>query len=716
MYFCLNSGTLYGARSGSATAEFLRIIPNPKAAALGENVSSLTGSPSLIINNPAAITEIYQSKLDIHYLSWVEGITLSFIGFAVPTLMGNIGGGIIYQSYGDIKYYKNNAERYSLLPSYNTCLMMSYSRSFVKPLPVEKKICSVGINLKFIHSRLAEYSTQAAAIDVGGIIDLEGLFYLRNVIPPSFIRGWRVAIVYKNFGSNMKFVRKFNPLPSSLTIGLSYKNPLWRNFFATIDIERSFYGRDSYSLGVSFTPTYFLTLYCGWKGIPGSLINGLRAGIGLDFGDFSLRYAIAPFKDFSYVHRMGIEISLGGIINPEISSDYYLRLHLSRAIESYYRKDYIQAYNIVEDILSLYPDCKDAKKLHARLTAKIQERKEKNAGEILKYLRKGDAAVSRGDLALAKRYYTYVLKIDPENIPANEGIEKVNTLLKEVRTRKLRKEKIRKIVELWKEAKKLYDAGELMRSKEKFEEILAIDPTHAPSQRYITEINTHLSKISAQKINELYSTASEYYKKGNYREALKYFEAILITAPHRLDVKSFIDDCKKRIQMEEERIQAEKLAQQQQAVEKEMESVYQSAVSCYKKGDYVGALKLFDDAIEMARKFKFEKYEKDAKHFKSLILSHLSNECYKKGFKLYQQNKLEEAIKEYNKALKYNPENEAAKIAIKNISKTLADKYYEEGMKYYHSGDIDKAKESFKKSLYYNPDKTESQRALERLK
>jgi len=702
---------LTASSAGRDTAQFLKFNPDPKTAATGN--TSFSNQP---VNNPAGLANIYRPELMLSHTIWVEDIHHSYLSYNSPFDFGNLGFGLTYLGYGEIRGIDMNVNEYSLPASYDTAFSISYAKTISRTVPVYKEWGCVGINLKFIKSSLAGYSAEAFASDFGTILNLGKLTDLEKIAP------LKASLVYKNLGSKLKFVEKEYPLPTSFNLALGYKLPTLKNLNIITDFTSPRYSNPVYSVGLCLDPVYFLTLRTGYKYSKDSVSTGITAGFGLNLGSFELNYALQQFKEFSTIselgltHQVSVQLALGGFKSDALGSDYYLRRHLNKAYELYYQKDYNLAKQQLETIISLYPDYSPATQLLQKTDASIEKMNQKKEQRIANLLKKAKISTDRNDCISAERDYQTVIQLDPDNTDAKQGLENVHQELAKIKQAQINQQNAKNLTKLWNEAEKYYKKGEFVKSKDKFNRILTIDPQHSETKKYLTEIDVKIAQLNAQQINELYLHATEMFKKEKYEEAMKYFESIVTAAPHRLDAKEFLDKCTQKIQeLQEKKIQ-EELATQQKEKKEEMDKTFKKALKLYEKSDYLHALEWFEKSKEVAEKYQFNEYlEKSRLNIETIKLV-IADLYYKEGYKLYQQNKLEDAYEQYFKSLQYNSNNITLGSEITKLKDQLSQKYYEIGISHYTRGESEKAKKYFEKSLSYNPSKDETLRALERIK
>jgi tetratricopeptide (TPR) repeat protein len=416
------------------------------------------------------------------------------------------------------------------------------------------------------------------------------------------------------------------------------------------------------------------------------------------------------------MHRIGIDIAFGGISNPRIAYDHYLNYYFERARDKYEHRDYIAARQELEDILTVYPDHLLSKEYLEKIGQSLDVIEQQQEVKIDRLLRKAMVAFSENNLAKASRYYRLVLRMDPENATAIEGLGNIEEFVQSFKENDQQKGNKTEIEQRFEEAEALYRKGEYVQAREKFEELIAVAPDNLQAHKYLEEINSQLAKITALQINDLYLKGVDFFNKGDFREAMKYFSAVSIAAPERLDAQGYLVECQNNIKQEEEKKNSREIAQKQDKIREEVSSAYNVALQLYENGNYEEAVKAFARSKELAVQYDFDKYVEDSRKYISASKNAIAEKHFKQGFEYAQKNKIESAAYEYRKSLENNPDHASAKAELERISNTLSQQYYEQGMNVFARGETEKAKELFKKSLYYKPDKLESLRALERIR
>ncbi len=693
------------AAAGSAAETFFSIVPDPVAAAMGGAFMSQSGdNPSAAAANPASLNGISRPTLAFDYLTLPSGTRYNFTGLAIPGNTGIIGISGIFLPYGTMDGYDKSGNPLNLAESYDTALMLSYALPVKRSIPVYREYGAVGVNFKLLHSKLADYSAEAVAVDIGALYNIP------------FISGLRAGAAYRNIGSSVKYISVNNPLPRAVAAGIGYANASLMDMQATVDYVSPEHSPGSVSAGISLSPIYFVDLRCGWKSAADTLVSGLSAGFGIELGSFVLDYSFTPQYHFSPLHHIGISAAVGNILSAKTASDYYLGRHFQAANANYQKKDFIEARSQCEDILSIYPDHQPTQKLLSKIMDAMEKADRLKEKRLEQWVAKAEAALDRKDVVTANRYFGDVLEFDPENPAARSGLAKTAQMTEEVRKDRLWEKNAGKIQEFWKNGVALYRKGDYVKAREAFNGILAIDPEHEEAKKYVVETDNQLSKIAANEINRLFFQGTDLYKAGRYPEAIRYFEAVVIAAPHRLDAQEFITQSRLRMEEIDASTKAERVAKDQSRMKNDMAGVYEQALDSYERGKYEAALSYFQKSEALAAKYEFKEYLDNSRNYISTIKSALSEQHYRAGFEMVRKNRFEAAAAEYRKAIQLNPDNQSARVELDNLNKNLAQQYFEQGMAFFTRSEMDKARELFKRSLSYQPDKQESLRALERIR
>jgi tetratricopeptide (TPR) repeat protein len=203
--------------------------------------------------------------------------------------------------------------------------------------------------------------------------------------------------------------------------------------------------------------------------------------------------------------------------------------------------EYLRALPLFEEILTLYPDHKPSKKYLKEIAYDISANDRTLEISIHKYLLKAEREFQRNNLLKAQKYYTKVLGVDTENVEAQKGLENIQNTLKKIKLQKNRQKNADKIISLGREGMKLYNDRNFAFAKEKFDQILDIDPENAWTLKYLGRVETKINKVSSAQINVVFNQAMSYYNNKDYETAAKFFNAVYTAAPSRNDAKTYYE-------------------------------------------------------------------------------------------------------------------------------------------------------------------------------
>lgn len=689
-----------------ATGKVFTLNPDPVTSGMGDSGVALMSEYVTGANiNPASIVGVYRTVATLAVSNITGNIQYDYGGIAFLSSIGVFGASIMYVDYNTGDYLDNlGNDVKGLGSSYDISAILTYSLPLKRYLPTFIDYGGFGASLKFIRSSLADYVSEAIAADFGGLLAIPTLRHL------SF------GFAIKNIGTDQKYVKEEFNLPQTLTLGLGFTYEDFYNLKVALDFNDMKDYEDFTSIGLSFSPVYFLAFRFGLKLGGDSIFNNTRMGVGLQFKGISFDYAFIPTSDLNATHQFSLSAAFGNFSDQKTAYEYYLNNHFREAEASFYAKDFVKAREQFDDILAVYPDHLPSQEYLRKTIDELAKIDDYNMDKVNKYMAKAKKAMDKNDVVTADKYYRKALEIDPTNRSAKIGIEQGEQATQKVKIEQARAENSDRIEYLWSRYEKFYKKGDLVRARDSLKYLLDIDSENGLANEKIVDLDNQLAKIASDKSNELYNQGMKYYKAGEYDEAIKYFEAVVVAAPHRLDVQDLIDKAQKNIQEIAETERLSNLEKEQSKVRDQLYTAYDAGLKNYEKGKLESAVKYFERAKQIAEKYEFDEYYKNASNYISKISVNLSEKYYKQGFAAFRKNKFEEAASLYKKSLQYNPGNTSAQFELERVADQVAQSFYEKGMTAYSKNEMDKAREYFRKALYYRPNKIEAQRALDRIR
>ena len=275
-----NGNSLFA--QGESAVPFLLIAPGARACGMGEAGVALANDATAVFWNPAGLAFQYddQSKdkrgeISLMHVKWLpqfnfDDLWYDFLsGSYYLEDIGTVGGSITYLNLGENVWTDRDGNELGTFDSFEYAITGSYATKL-------KDNLSVGVNLKFIHSRLSE-----EYVDVGG--------ETREGVSSSFAIDlgvlWKPAYDFfdnrvsfganlSNFGPKMTYINEAqaDPLPTNIRLGLAYEvlNDGFNKMTLIYDTNRMLVVRDKEGSDNVFEAVF----YSAW--VKGSFSDRLR--------------------------------------------------------------------------------------------------------------------------------------------------------------------------------------------------------------------------------------------------------------------------------------------------------------------------------------------------------------------------------------------------------------------------------------------------------
>ncbi|MDA8132258.1 MAG: hypothetical protein M0011_12205 [Elusimicrobia bacterium] len=290
---------------GLTSAQFLKVPPSARFAALSGGGLSLYGIDSFFLN-PAGVFGAGRRDLLLSYEALLEGSYRSSMALSFPARGGIASAGFIYNSYSPgLDAVDAAGGAGGQIAAYDAALAAGWARR----LPW----ADFGVALKYIRSRLADASGGTAALDAG-------LIFRES-------RGSRteVGLGARNFGPPLKLGSEAAPLPFELAAGLKWKYAADFNILAEgrLPCDHSPYLVFAGELYLPYSGRSGLYLRSGlnFKNYDDHGVMGAFAGgVGLRSGDLTFDYAFSPYGELGSAHRVTAGYAWGGTPLPEAPS------------------------------------------------------------------------------------------------------------------------------------------------------------------------------------------------------------------------------------------------------------------------------------------------------------------------------------------------------------------------------------------------------------
>ncbi len=324
------ANSLVSQIGGEPIYNFLNVPTSARQAALGGEVLTLYDDVNQPVWNPSVINKGLHNHLAVNYLNFLADINYGSVSYAhiFNRSIGAIHANATYVNYGNFI----GADERGYETGKFSAGDFAFSLGYAYRLPKTK--IYAGANLKFIQSKLENYTSNGMAFDFG-------LTYYDDNSPYVF------SVVVRNLGYQFNvFDEKREKLPLEIALGASYKltnvpltwyiniNHLQRWKIAVpnpSDSKTTLDGRTTpvsisvfdnalrhFTLGAELFPNSGFNIRLGYNFRRGKELKlterrtfaGITAGFGLKTGRFKFNYAFTKYHPVSNTSTFSIEINL----------------------------------------------------------------------------------------------------------------------------------------------------------------------------------------------------------------------------------------------------------------------------------------------------------------------------------------------------------------------------------------------------------------------
>ena len=150
-----------GLNAGQPGYEFLRTHVGARPAALGGAFAAVTGDVHSVYYNPAALSTLPRRQLTFSYLNYFLDFQSGFLAYGYS--LGRWGSQAVAVHYLNYGTFDRTDQLGNKLGTFGAD---SYVVQLASAYPLSENF-SVGLGLKFIHGKIAEYNSSAWAVDFG---------------------------------------------------------------------------------------------------------------------------------------------------------------------------------------------------------------------------------------------------------------------------------------------------------------------------------------------------------------------------------------------------------------------------------------------------------------------------------------------------------------------------------------------------------------------
>ncbi len=301
--------------AGTTSANFLKICPGARPAAMGESFTAVADDTNAIYWNPAGLVIPRGLGFTTTHAEWFTGFDYDFLAYSQRIgAFGAVGASLTYLTTGKVREtfetpsgeYAGEGDEISasdlaLSAAYAQRLGFWFSGDFFRR-------SLVGLKTTVVRQRAVENADYGVSFDLGYMYEL-----LRKKL---YLGG-----VLLNAGTRVKDKNQ----PLIFKAGISYKHRKLIHDRDALLLAMETDGHIDTGIKLNVGAEYKLgwgkrqagALRTGYR-IGGDLggLAGLTTGAGYTFGfgtvDTSMDYAFVPYGDLGYTHRVSLNLRIGG--------------------------------------------------------------------------------------------------------------------------------------------------------------------------------------------------------------------------------------------------------------------------------------------------------------------------------------------------------------------------------------------------------------------
>lgn len=308
--------------AGAAGADFLKIVPSPRAVGMGESGAGICDDVlAAMALNPACLSRLAYSEVATTYNKWLEGVSMQHAAFAYPTARrGAFAFSGTMLEVAPFAGYDNSGASAGKVSARDLALKAAYANRLWGPAQDRRFGLFAGAGLKQVSSRLETAQASSLMLDAG-------LLYAGRLGPGMAGLGASAH----SLGQGLQFDAERDPPPTIHRLGLGYTLPVFGDPLTwALDFKKPIDDSLSFSFGAEYVVKRVLAWRLGFAPQT-DLGGGFRFGVGFDLKVLSVDYALSPTGDFGATHLIGLSARFGRpierlpVLTPdEEKSDWHL--------------------------------------------------------------------------------------------------------------------------------------------------------------------------------------------------------------------------------------------------------------------------------------------------------------------------------------------------------------------------------------------------------
>lgn len=459
-----------------------------------------------------------------------------------------------------------------------------------------------------------------------------------------FFRDLQSGIVIQNLGPGLKVDSGRSSLPAQMKFGLSYPF-LGNNLTVGTDWVLPREGTSYFNGGLDYRLWDILSLRAGYKGSQ-DVDTGLSYGVRLGNERMRLDYAFAPFGPFGDSHRVSLGIRFGKGVRQE---------RVENQIESTYRR--------------------------------------------------AESKYGQGLLVDAYMQTLQLMTIAPWHQPSKQLAKRIETEFSQFADESRRQQLLEQVNDHYIQGEQFFQLDDLLRAKNEFEAILALQPDHLGSKAYLNRIEERFKSI----VDNFYEAAMRSFAAGDYRQSQEYLQRVLVVNPDHGEAR----DQLARVEMLIDKQAKVMEAQQRQERIRPLRS---AAAALMEQKRYMEALGKIEEILLI------DTTDEEALRARVQARGLVAKTAHEEGLLAMERGDYDKAQELLKLALRYDPDNMELRKHYAQVEgrheenkRAESQRLYREALDAFLTGDLENALRWARKSLDLDGENLESKRLVERL-
>lgn len=298
------TGVAHAGSGGGDPFGFLFIDANARAVGMGGAYTALANDSNALHYNPGGLGMIDRHEATFMHNNYFQGANQEYFGAVIRQ---GVGINFNYLKYGDFQRatYNNPAgSGLGTFPLNDLAFSAGYGHTIMPHL-------SLGGAIKYIRESIDNQSMNAVAFDVGAMYAM-----------PVPVGGLSLGLAVQNIGPDARFEKVSNAgprenLPLNVRGGAAYNFPLNYPDYGValsntvaVDLAKERNEDTVAMVGLESVVRGMAALRLGFTS-RNSADVGISGGVGFVHKDVNVDYAIMPFGDLGYTHRVSVTVRIG---------------------------------------------------------------------------------------------------------------------------------------------------------------------------------------------------------------------------------------------------------------------------------------------------------------------------------------------------------------------------------------------------------------------